>query len=258
MYRDSIPCRPASLPPRPSHRWALLRGTLTLLALLACLAPPGKAHAQSFCASDDQPRPTQLLERFLNADCATCWTDPATIRPAEGAVALDWVVPGSRSDDAPLSAVATRDALYRLDALKQSVPATSQTVQHPVKGIPGAQLRVAHGLPVADYLGVSIELKPVPAAARQPWTAWLALVETLPAGTEGSPVERNLVRNLLSGSWDGRKKLSKDEQDRFFEARSMAITSAASPNRLRVIGWVEDAEGRVLVAAQSRCLQQPD
>lgn len=241
-----------------TSRFMLERATATLLVLLSCLALPHKANAQSFCASDGQPRPTQLTERFLNANCDTCWTDPTTARPAAGTVALDWVVPGSLSDDAPLSAVATRDALLRLEAIKQGVPATSQTLHHPVKGIKGASLRVAHGLPLADYLGVSIELKPIPAAARQPWTAWLALVETLPPGTENSPVERNLVRNVLSSTWDGRKQVPVAAQKRFFETRSMAIAAAANPDRLRVIGWIEDAEGHTLLAAQSRCLTPPD
>lgn len=241
---------------KPFMTTALFRPVL--LTAAAFLTPLHGALAQSFCASDGQPRPTQLMERFINADCDSCWRDPATVRPALGAVALDWVVPGSRQDDAPLSAVATRDALYRLEALKQNVPATSQTLLRPVKGIKGARLRVAHGLPVADYLGASIELKPIPAAARQPWTARLALVETLPVGTEGSPVERNLVRNMLISTWDGRKKPSKGEQNRFFETRSMTIATTASPDRLRVIGWVEDEKGRILLAAQSRCLPQPN
>ena len=225
-----------------------------LLAAAALAASLSPAQAQSFCASDGQSRPVQLMERFINADCDTCWTDPATPVPAKNAVALDWVAPGSQGDDAPLSAVATRDALTRLETLRQGVPATSQTVVHAVKGIKGAGLRVAHGLPVADYLGASIELKPLSPAARRPLSAWLALVETLPAGTEGSPVERNLVRNVLSRNWDGRKQLSKDEQNRLFESRSMNIAPAANPDRLRVIGWVEDEKGRVLLAAQSRCI----
>ena len=33
----------------------------------------------------------------------------------------------------------------------------------------------------------------------------------------------------------------------------MNIAPAASPDRLRVIGWVEDEKGQVLAAAQSRC-----
>ena len=227
----------------------------TLVLLAVALAAPGfAAQAQSFCASDGQPRPVQLMERFINANCDTCWTDPATPVPSSKAVALDWVVPSRQGDDAPLSAVATRDALARLEALGKSVPTESQTILHAVKGIKGAALRVAHGLPVADYLGASIQLKPLSPAARQPLTAWLALVETLPAGTEGSPVERNLVRTVLSRNWDGRKQLLKDEQNRLFESRSMNIAPAANPDRLRVVGWVEDEQGRVLLAAQSRCI----
>ena len=233
-----------------------LKSTLrpaSLLAAMALLAGSPGTRAQSFCASDGQPRPVQLMERFINAGCDTCWSDPATPVAGKNAVALDWVVPGNQGDDAPLSAVATRDALARLEALKKSVPAKTSTVLHAVKDIKGARLRVAHGLPVSDYLGASIELKPISPAAKQPLTAWLALVETLPAGTEGSPVEKNLVRNVLFRIWDGRKQLSKNEQNRLFETRSMNIAPAANPDRLRVIGWVEDEKGQVLTAAQSRC-----
>lgn len=223
--------------------------------LCAAVLLAANAQAQSFCASDGHSRPVRLMERFINADCSDCWSDPATPRAAANAIALDWVVPGNQGDDAPLSAVATRDALNRLEALKQRLPAKTMTTVHVLKGIPGATLRVAHGLPLADYLGASIELKPIPAAAKhRTWTAWLALVETLPAGTEGSPLERNLVRNVFQRIWDGRKQLSKAEQNRFFETRSMNIAPAADRNRLRVIGWVEDENGHMRAAAQSRCV----
>lgn len=227
-----------------------------VLAIL-CVLPPA-LQAQSFCASDGQPRPVQLMERFINADCDSCWTDPATPKPRAGQIALDWVLPGSKGDDAPLSAVATRDALARLEASGQPVPAKTSARTHSVGRFGGSTLRVAHGLPVADYLGASIELKPIPPAAQgQRWTAWLALVETLPVGTEGSPTERNLVRNLLQVSWEGPKKLSNTEPNRFFEARSMAIAQGANAARLRVIGWVEDGKNRVLAAAESRCEASP-
>ena len=229
----------------------LLRANL--LAAMVLLAAISPAQAQSFCASDGQPRPVQLVERFINADCETCWSDPATPVADQRAVALDWIVPGMRGDDAPLSAVATLDAQARLETLKKSMPAGAMAAVRKVKGLPGASLRVAHGLPVSGYLGASIELKPVVPGARQVLTAWLALVESLPAGLEGSPVERNLVRNVLSRNWDGRKQLSKGEQNRLFESRSMNIAPAANTERLRVIGWIEDARGQVLAAAQSRC-----
>lgn len=196
-----------------------------------------------------------LLERFINANCDTCWADPATPQAAAGQVALDWVVPGDKGSDAPLSAVAAREGWQRLEALRQAVPAQSLANTSPIKAIKGATLRVAHGLPLSGYLGASIELKPVPAAAKgRQWTAWLALVETLPAGTEGSPVERNLIRNVLQTNWNGRKQLSKTEQNRFFDARSMSIAEGANPDRMRVVGWVENEKGLVVAAAQSRCV----
>ena len=227
----------------------------TLLLAVMVLTPLGKVHAQSFCASDGQPRPTQLLERFINADCDSCWRDPATPKTGAGQLALDWVVPGSKGDDAPMSAVATRDALSRLESLKNLPPATTSAQVQAVRGVKGATLRVAHGQPLADYVGASIALKPIPASARgQNWIAWLALVETLPAGTEGSPVARNLVRNLLQAPWNVRKQLSKTEQHRFFDQRSMSIAAGADASRLRVIGWVENQKGQIVAAAASQCL----
>lgn len=230
---------------------------LAVAASTACLAPLRSAHAQSFCASDGQPRPVRLLERFINADCDSCWTDPATPQTGAGQLALDWVVPGSKGDDAPMSAIATRDALARLDAVKKQPPTSSSSQAQPVRGVKGAALRVAHGQPLADYVGASIELKPVPGSARgKTWTAWLALVETLPAGTEGSPVARNLVRNMLQTTWNGRKQLSKTEQNRFFDQRSMSIASGVDASRLRVIGWVEDQNGQIVAAAASQCVPE--
>ena len=102
---------------------------------------------------------------------------------------------------------------------------------------------MAHGLPVNDYIGASIELKP---ASGGPWNAWLLLVETIPPGTEGTPVERNLVRNVLQPAW------TKDEK-KLLESRPMSIPEGANPERLRVVGWVEDARGQIVAVAQSRC-----
>jgi hypothetical protein len=229
--------------------------TATFLALLAGM--PLFAHAQSSCSSDDQPQPVQLLERFINADCESCWRDPATPKAGKNHAVLDWVIPGSKGEDAPLSAVASRDGLSRLEALKTPAPTEAMTSTLPVKGLKNTTLRVAHGIVLSGYTGASIELKPIPAAAKgQQLTSWLALVETVPQGTEGTPVERNLVRNVLQSSWDGRKKLSKTEQNHFFESRSMSVAQGVNADRLRVIGWVEDAKGRVLVAAQSLCLAE--
>ena len=209
----------------------------------------GGLHAQSSCSSDGQPRPAGLLERFINADCESCWGDPATMRPGAGEIALDWIVPGSRGDDAPLSAAASRDAPARLEALGRPVPPGAASSHRKVQREP-RRVRVAQGLPFGGYIGASIELTP---GSGGPWKAWLLLVETIPAGSEGTPVARNLVRNALQPAWDAGKPLSKEEQIRLFESRPMGIPEGANPARLRVVGLVEDARGRIRGIAQSRC-----
>lgn len=227
---------------------------LTLLAVSACGLALGTAHAQSSCSSDGQPQAVSLLERFINADCDSCWHDPATPKAQAGQVVLDWVLPGSKADDAPLSAVASRDSLKRRNAISMAMPPQSSTRLLNVSRLQGARLRVAHGPVLSGYAGVSIELKPRPPRTEgQGWTASLALVERLPAGTEGSPVARNLVRNVLQLRWDGHKQLSKDEQNRFFESRVMSVAPGARPERLSVVGWVEDDRGQVVGAVMSRC-----
>ncbi len=233
---------------------------LYLFCVAACGLP--LAHAQSSCSSDGEPTPVALMERFINADCEACWSDPATRKVQAGQVAIDWIVPSARGDDAPLSAAASRDALARLLVLRRAVPAQALTVVSPVasasEGTATLPLRVAHGLAFNDYIGASIEMKPAPPipASSGPWTSWLVLVETIPAGKEGTPVARNLARNALQSLWDGNSSLSTSEQHRFFESRPMHIPPGSDPTRLRVLGWVQDAQGHVLTAAQSRC--KPD
>ena len=159
-----------------------------LPAWLAAAALP--AAAQSVCSSDGLRQPAAVLERFINADCDSCWRDPATPRPGANELVLDWILPGSKGDDAPLSMGASRDGLERLQALGRKEP--TQADAHRSRRVAGShKLRVAQGIPFNDYIGTSIELKP---GRGGPWRAWLLLVEVLPAGAEGSPVARNLVQ----------------------------------------------------------------
>ena len=235
----------------PSHLSTLqFWQVLSTLALLI----PAVAGAQAVCASDGQPRPLALVERFINADCEGCWRDPGARHAKAGEAVLDWVLPGSKGDDAPLSAVASRDGLKRLQSMGQGVPPSASDYTHNITALAGTRLRVARGLALSGYMGASIELKPLPPGAReQQWTAWLAMVESLPKGTEGSPVARNLVRNLVQVDWNGDTDPAM-QQKRFFESRVMSVTAGAKPERLSVIGWVQDSRGKVLVAAQSRCV----
>ena len=159
-------------------------------------------------------------------------------------------MPSDRGDDAPLSAAASRDALTRLAHLKQVMPVGGPITTRLVTGSRSYSLRVAHGLPINDYLGTSIEMKPA-----QPgrWTAWLLLLETIPAGTEGSPVERRLARNLFKTEWPQPMAKDKDLPARFMESRALSIPAGANPDNLSVLGWVEDRQGRIGSIALSRC-----
>lgn len=213
------------------------------LLAAALAAAAGAAHAQpTSCSSDEQPAPVALLERFISADCESCWQDGGAPRPLAGELALDWIVPGRRGDDAPLSAAATRDALERLGALGRKSPAQLDSVRT-VRQQAAGSLRVAVGPAFNGYVGASIQSL---GGGPGPFTGWLALVETLPAGTEGSPVERNLVRNLLRVPWPA-------APGRRFEARPMSIPEGADPGRLRVVGWLQDAQGRIRAISESRC-----
>lgn len=262
--------------PLISHRTASLpcaKARLSLTAAfvgssaLAVQLCSGSAWAQASCASDGQRSPAALLERFISADCEACWSDPATPRVKAGELALDWIVPSAQGDDAPLSAAASRDAVARLQALRMDAPRTAATARHDMATASAAKaptLRVAHGVALGGYMGTSIELRPARDAAlpHQPLTAWLLLVEQVPAGTDGTPVVRNLVRNAINPPWNMHSQLLTKEQKshpqppapvRLYESRPMSIPSGANPEHLRVVGWVEDASGRVIASAASAC-----
>lgn len=227
------------------------------LASVLVLAQPSSALAQASCSSDGTPQPVAIFERFISSDCEACWTDAATPSPSAtaGAVVLDWIVPGQAGDEAPLSAAATNDALARLQALGRAPPAATDVYTAAVEGARPARLRVAHGLPFNDYLGTAIAFTPTrrDGAAPDAMAFYLLLVESVPAGTEGTRVGRNMVRNMLQGTWDKRDTLSNSKQTKWMESRSMRIPDGAQPERLRMVGWVQDAQGRVVAAAQSAC-----
>lgn len=230
------------------------------LAIFATTMSTSATWAQASCSSDGQRTPTALIERFISADCDSCWRDPATAKPKSGELALDWIVPTAKGDDAPLSAAANRDAQYRLNALKQAAPKTTFNLRRQAFAKP-LPLRVARGVALGGYVGASIALTPArgnTATNRlpiHPMTAHLLLVEEIPAGTDGTPVARNLVRNSLEIRWNepGESAPQADARKRLYESRPMSIPQGSNPDRLRVVGWVEDVNGLVIASAASVC-----
>ena len=247
-----------------------LRFGVSLGLLMAAQLATGLAWAQSSCSSDGQPKPLAVLERFISADCATCWSNPATLKTRRSDLVLDWIVPSLAGDEAPLSAAARQDALLRLQALNQPAPTDSLNLRRTVVLNPLA-LRVARGVALGGYMGASIAMSTPPHASARglrfptgPLTAWLVMIEDIPAGTDGTPVARQLVRNSLQINWaeQGRGRASdRNPPDlnqpvlRLQESRPMSIPEGANPDRLRVVGWVEDVRGRVISSAASFCVK---
>ena len=216
--------------------------------------------AQASCSSDGQRPPTALIERFISADCDTCWTAPALPRIKPHELAIDWIVPSAKGDDAPLSAAATVDAQFRLQALRQPVAQESVTLRHAVSANP-PPLRVARGVVLGGYMGASIALTPRRGTPlpQQPLTAWLVMIEDVPAGTDGTRIARQLVRNSLQINWNEpnakRTASPTSPSPAFYESRPMSIPAGANPDRLSVAGWVQDVNGKVIASAVSVCIR---
>lgn len=218
--------------------------TRALLFFAAVALQPVAALA--LCTSDGVAQPQALLERFISADCEECWRDPATPKAADGQLALDWVMPGHQGEAAPLSVVASADALERANFLGRKPPERADSTGAKRTGA-ALKLRVAQGEAFNDYIGASIALAP---AGRERWQAWLLLVEQVPAGTEGSPVARNLVRNVFRPDWGQPPARA---AARLAETRSMQIHEGVRPERLRLVAVVHDQRGRIRAISRTEC-----
>ncbi len=76
-------------------------------------------------------------------------------------------------------------------------------------------------------------------------SAWLALVERIEAGSEGTPVDRQLVRTLV-----GPLPLDGLAERPVEHLRAVRLPETGKVERLGVVGWVETDKGRVLSVAR--------
>ncbi len=184
-----------------------------------------------------------MVEHFIDAACATCWTADAPV--AAGAWRFDWIVPGA--DEAPLSAAALPDATERLQRLGQP-PTGAQ--QQPARALRGVQFSVASGPAWQGYFGLQLRLKTRSPSALPPGaTGWVALVELLPPGSEANDGPRALVRSVA-----GPLALDAAATPRgTSHLRALRWPTGAKPERLQARAWIEAADGRLLAVAAHRC-----
>ena len=218
-----------------------------LVALLAAGAACAHARAEADCHA---PRPGLLVERYLSADCAACWQSAPPL-PAGAAgqgvpFALDWIVPSTRGEAAPLSLAATPEATKRVARAGALRSDEALTLTMPLAARSEMRVVVRDGPAWNGYIGLQFDAsyastRPLPAGL----AGWLALVERIPAGSEGTPVERRLVRTLV-----GPLPLATLAGERAVQhLRAVRVPENAQPARLSVVGWIETPAGRVLAVA---------
>jgi hypothetical protein len=189
-----------------------------------------------------------VIERFISADCDTCWTDKAAGTIADDAWLLDWIVPSASGGDAPLSSAAPTEATARARrALKAGLAANRPALQRTAARKPTQLgLRVASGPAWNGYFGVQVDGSGRMAGAR---SVWIALVETVAAGTDGTAVPRQLVRTV-AGPFEPRE-LRDGQPWQLLQAMRWPETAKAA--RLRARTWIEGADGRIVAMAGERC-----
>ena len=209
------------------------------LGLLALLGAPALAN----CPPD---RPQLLLERFVSADCEACWAAvPPHPDPGRTAFALDWIVPGA--EQAPLAAAALDDSTARAARAGALRADEALTQGHPLPGRSALALEVRTGPGWNGYIGLQLtvrftSLRPLPSGL----SGWLALVERIPAGDEGTPVDRQLVRTVV-----GPLTLDGLARQPVRHLRSVRVPESGKAERLAAVGWVETDKGRVIAVGRS-------
>jgi hypothetical protein len=216
-------------------------------ALLAWLAVAGLARAA--CPA---PAPTLMVERVLSAACAACWSAPPAWSPPPTALVLDWVVPAS--EDAALQPVALPEALSRWPEAGTG-PAADRAFATAHRVWPLAARRGAPRLVVQDgpawngYLGLSLRITRPDGAAGTDWSAWqghVALVESVPAGDEGSATARQLVRGVVGPLTLA--PLATQRQLTYLQA--MRVPDRGQAGRWTTVGWLSH-RGEPRVAARA-------
>jgi hypothetical protein len=232
----------------------LLAGTAAHAAITMRPAKP---------SPDCPARSTALVEHFVGAECLDCWKGapapgaarlPGAEAAGPGEWSIDWVVPSGR-EDAPLAVAALAESAERLARLGshlgarlQAAPAAFDTATPLAPPDPARRIWVHSSLPWNGYYGVQMH-------ARGRWpegaSAWVGLVEVLPAGVDDSAIARRLVRALTGPVALPASAAPADGVDPLF---GMRWPASAQADRIVAVAWVEGRDGRILQMASDRCV----
>jgi hypothetical protein len=231
--------------PHPRVLRILSAGAVGILAV----ASASPSWGRTACGA---PASTLFVERFISAECLACWraNPPMPAAPAGDAgpaVVLDWIVPGR--DDAPLGAASIEEAGTRAAEFGSLRADETLTQTAPLPGRSALRVAVDSGPALNGYIGVRMRVgydggRPLPGGL----VGYLALVERLAPGSEGSPVLRQVVRTVagplpLDGLYAGAP---------VEHLRAVRVPQTGNPERLEAVGWVETRPGRALAVGVER------
>jgi hypothetical protein len=189
-----------------------------------------------------------VLERFIDANCDTCWTDASVEQAGARQWLLDWIVPSARGDEAPLSPAAPAESAARARRVSSGALPDGRTtvLRTPARTASTLRVRVVSGPAWSGYFAVQVNGsgRVAPGA-----TAWIALVETVAPGTDGSAVPRHLVRTVAGPLEPAELRNGKPWQ----LLQAMRWPETAKPVRLRARAWIEQHDGRIVAMAADRC-----
>lgn len=208
----------------------------------------GAASAQAVTAPACPGAGAAVVERFISADCMDCWSAVDVAAAPVRTWLFDWIALTAAGGDAPLAAAANTDAQERAQRAGGPSPTGTHmlTVRSTLPRATGLKFSVQSGPAWNGYFGLRLEARGhVPAGS----SAWLALVELIPANTEGSVAERQLVRSVagplpLEALRSGRATS---------HLRALRWPETAQPTRLQARGWIEAPDGALLAIATDRC-----
>jgi hypothetical protein len=218
------------------------RGGTAFIVWLAA-ASAAQTEATTSCPA---PMPTVVLERFISADCETCWSSgPAQGDGKNAPFVLDWIVPSERGDAAPLSVAALVEAGVRAPGVSADGTASRR---HAIARPGAMRVTVGDGPAWNGYIGLRLSVAHKGGAWPVGAVGYLALVERVPAGQDGTPVPRQLVRTLVG-------PLVLDElrtQRQIAHLRAVRVPENGKAERLVGVGWVQAADGRMLALGAAK------
>jgi hypothetical protein len=189
-----------------------------------------------------------VLERFIDADCTACWSEAQVPQPGTNEWLLDWIVPTANGDGAPLSAAAPAEAAPRAQRALSTEPAPGRSTarRSAARMDHTLRLHVLSGPAWNGYFAVQVD-----GSGRAPSgsTAWIALVESVDAGTDGTPVPRQLVRTVAGPYQPVELRSGKP----WHRLQALRWPETAKPARLRALAWIEQRDGRIVAMAGERC-----